>query len=93
MEILSKETIELKLKSLTGWVYKENAIELSHSFSDFKEAFGAMTRIAFEAEAQSHHPEWFNVYNRLTIRLSTHDAGGVTAYDFKLAEAINTIIN
>ena len=51
-----------------------------------------MTRIAFECEVQNHHPNWYNVYNRLSIRLSTHDAGGVTEKDFKLAETIETLI-
>ena len=51
-----------------------------------------MTRIAFEVEAQNHHPEWFNVYNKLSIRLSTHDASGVTEKDFKLAHTIEGII-
>ena len=51
-----------------------------------------MTRIAFEAEEQNHHPDWSNVYNRLYVRLSTHDADGVTAYDFKLAQSIESIL-
>ena len=51
-----------------------------------------MTRIAFECEAQNHHPNWYNVYNKLSIRLSTHDAGGVTEKDFKLAKTIETLI-
>ncbi|HIO27500.1 MAG TPA: pterin-4-alpha-carbinolamine dehydratase, partial [Flavobacteriaceae bacterium] len=61
-------------------------------FENFKETFSIMTRIAFEAEAQQHHPEWTNVYNTLSITLSTHDAGGVTEKDFKMAETIESII-
>ena len=61
-------------------------------FENFKETFSIMTRIAFEADAQQHHPEWTNVYNTLSITLSTHDAGGVTEKDFKMAETIENLI-
>ena len=92
MEKLSEEQIQEKLKSLEGWEYADNGIECSFEFTNFKEAFSIMTRIAFECEAQNHHPDWSNVYNRLYIRLSTHDASGVTEYDFKLAESIERIL-
>lgn len=92
MEKLSVSEIEEKLKSLDGWEYVDGAIETSFQFSDFKEAFTTMTRIAFECEAQNHHPEWSNVYKNLNIRLNTHDAGGVTEKDFKLAMIIEKII-
>ena len=62
-------------------------------FNNFKEAFSVMTRIAFEAEAQQHHPEWTNVYNELSITLSTHDAGGVTEKDIEMAKTIEDIID
>ncbi|MGI0033106.1 MAG: 4a-hydroxytetrahydrobiopterin dehydratase, partial [Nitrososphaeraceae archaeon] len=61
----------------------------SFKFSNFIEAFGFMTRIALEAEKINHHPEWSNVYNSVTINLSTHDVGGITDYDIKLAKIID----
>ena len=60
-------------------------------FADFSEAFGFMTRIALVAEKLDHHPEWFNVYKTVDVTLSTHDAGGVTALDVKLAETMNRL--
>ena len=92
MEKLSEKEIQEGLKSLEGWEYVDNGIECSFEFKNFKEAFSVMTRVAFEAEAQNHHPDWSNVYNRLYIRLSTHDAEGVTANDFKLAQSIESIL-
>jgi 4a-hydroxytetrahydrobiopterin dehydratase len=92
MEKLTSEQIEDKIASLEGWEYVNEGIETSFEFKNFKEAFTVMTRIAFECEAQNHHPEWSNVYNSLHIRLSTHDAQGVTEKDFKLAHSIEKII-
>jgi 4a-hydroxytetrahydrobiopterin dehydratase len=93
MKPLSQEEIKNQLELLDGWSYNENAIHTTLEFDDFKDAFSAMTRIAFEAEAQQHHPNWFNVYNTLEISLSTHDADGVTEKDFKLAKSIESIIS
>ena len=93
MEKLTQQEIEKKLENLEGWEYEDNAIETSFEFENFKEAFSAMTRIAFECEAQGHHPDWSNVYKSLSISLSTHDADGVTEKDFKLARSIEDIIN
>lgn len=92
MKKLSEEEIQEKLKDLDGWTYAKQAIHTSFQFQNFKEAFTVMTRIAFEAEAQEHHPNWGNVYNQLEISLSTHDADGVTEKDFKLAKTIEDII-
>lgn len=93
MKKLSEQEINAKLESLEGWTYSGSGLQTSFEFANFKEAFTLMTRIAFEAEAQNHHPNWSNVYNQLEITLSTHDAGGVTEKDFKLAEAIEEIVN
>lgn len=93
MKKLSEEEINDHLETLEGWTYSENAIHTSFEFENFKEAFTLMTRIAFEAEAQQHHPEWSNIYNELEISLSTHDAGGVTEKDVKLAKTIEKIVN
>ncbi len=92
MQKLNTQEIEKELEQLDGWEFVDGAIETSFEFADFKDAFSVMTRIAFECEAQNHHPEWTNVYNSLQIRLNTHDAEGVTEKDFKLAKVIESII-
>lgn len=75
------------------WIEESNQLKKSFSFSDFKEAFAFMTRVAFLAEAQQHHPNWTNVYNRVDIALTTHDAGHViTDKDRKLAQAIDQLL-
>ncbi|MCA3315002.1 MAG: 4a-hydroxytetrahydrobiopterin dehydratase [Roseomonas sp.] len=68
-----------------------DAITRAFRFKDFSEAWGFMARVALLAEAQDHHPEWFNVWNRVEITLSTHDAGGLSARDVRLAQAIDAI--
>jgi 4a-hydroxytetrahydrobiopterin dehydratase len=74
------------------WIEKNNQLIREFTFGNFQEAFAFMTRVAFLAELQDHHPEWTNVYNRVTIKLSTHDAGNiVTEKDRKLASAIDAI--
>jgi 4a-hydroxytetrahydrobiopterin dehydratase len=77
-----------RLVFLQDWKFAKNGIEKTFQFRDFIAAFSFMTRIAMEAEKLNHHPEWSNVYGKVHIRLSTHDAGGVTDLDFKLAEII-----
>lgn len=81
------------LGSLHGWIYDEQAggIRRNLRFTDFAEAFGFMTRVAILAEKADHHPEWFNVYNRVEILLTTHDAGGLSQRDVDLASAIDAI--
>lgn len=74
-----------------GWRLEEGALTSSFRFRDFAEAFAWMTRVAAIAEAQDHHPDWRNVWNRVELRLSTHDAGGVTAKDYRLARAIEAL--
>jgi 4a-hydroxytetrahydrobiopterin dehydratase len=79
------------LVGLTGWEEAEDrdAIRKSFRFTDFNQAFAFMTRVALMAEKMDHHPEWFNVYNRVEITLATHDAGGVTERDIRLARFID----
>lgn len=74
-----------------GWAVSEDgkAIEKTFKFKTFRDAMAWMTRIAFEAEAADHHPEWFNVYNRVEVRLTTHDTGGLSAKDLALAEKMD----
>ncbi|WMI67475.1 4a-hydroxytetrahydrobiopterin dehydratase [Mangrovimonas sp. YM274] len=92
MKALTQEAIEKKLLRFPDWEYYENAIHVEFEFDNFKDCFSAMSRIAFECEALNHHPNWTNVYNVLTISLSTHSADGVTEKDFELAQAIETIV-
>ena len=79
------------LKDLPQWreVEGREAITRAFRFKDFNEAFGFMIRVALLAEKMDHHPEWFNVYNRVEVTLATHDAGGVTEKDIALARAMN----
>ena len=74
--------------ALPGWTGHQDILTKVFKFADFNEAFGWMTRIALLAEKMDHHPEWFNVYNRVDVTLTTHDAGGVTELDRKMAEAM-----
>jgi 4a-hydroxytetrahydrobiopterin dehydratase len=78
---------------LPGWTMVDgrDAITRNFKFKDFNAAFGFMTRVALIAEQMNHHPEWFNVWNRVDVTLSTHDAGGLTERDLKLAEAMDKI--
>ena len=82
------------LARLAGWseVEGRDAITRKFTFRDFNEAFGFMARAALVAEKLDHHPEWFNVYNRVEVTLATHDAGGVTERDLKLAGEMNRLV-
>ena len=86
---LTDAEIELALVALPGWNRAGDGIERSYKFADFTHAFAFMTRVALLAEKADHHPEWFNVYNRVDVRLTTHDAGGLSARDVALATAID----
>ena len=86
---LSANELDEIVRNMKGWELKDEKLQKSFKFTNFVEAFGFMTRIALEAERMNHHPEWSNVYNNVTIKLSTHDAGGITDYDIKLAEIID----
>lgn len=90
---LSTDAASEALKALDGWTLAQDggAIERNFRFKDFSQAFGFMSRVALAAEKLDHHPEWSNVYSTVDIRLSTHDAGGLTALDFKLAGRIDAI--
>lgn len=89
-EKLTEEAIGEALAALDGWSRSDDgiAIEKRYKFKTFREAFGFMTEGALAAEKFNHHPEWFNVYNRVDVRLTNHDAGGLTELDFKLAGAM-----
>ncbi len=88
---LSEEEIQASLKDLSGWKLAGNKLRRDFQFQDFNQAFGFMARAAMEIEKMNHHPEWFNVYNRLTVELTTHDAGGITDNDVNLARILNSL--
>jgi len=89
---LTKPQIMAALASLPAWTFKRDVLAKSFQFGTFREALSFMVRVGFEAEALDHHPDWTNVYNRVAIRLNTHDAGGkVTAKDVELARKIQAI--
>lgn len=81
------------MAALPHWTLSDDALAITRTlrFGDFAEAFGFMARVAILAEKADHHPEWFNVYNRVEIRLTTHDAGGLSHRDVALATAIDAI--
>jgi 4a-hydroxytetrahydrobiopterin dehydratase len=91
VEKLTGEARSAALADLPEWseVEGRDAITRSFRFKTFNQAFGFMTRVALKAERLDHHPEWFNVYNRVDVTLATHDAGGVTELDVKLATFID----
>ncbi|WP_170789537.1 4a-hydroxytetrahydrobiopterin dehydratase [Ruegeria lacuscaerulensis] len=95
-ELLSTETRGPLLDPLfqTGWTMVEgrDAITKTFTFKNFVQAFGWMTQVAIFAEKWNHHPEWFNVYNRVEVILSTHDVGGLSALDAKLARKMDSLV-
>ena len=91
-EPLSRKEIARALQELDGWTFENDRLVKQVTFGDFREAMGFIVRVAFEAEALDHHPDLHNVYNRVTLALNTHDAGGkVTAFDVALAKKIDRL--
>jgi 4a-hydroxytetrahydrobiopterin dehydratase len=88
---LSQTDIDEELKNLAGWSIVNEKLHKEFQFDSFNQAFGFMTRAAMEIEKMNHHPEWFNVYNKITIELTTHDAGGITKNDVNLAKILNSL--
>ena len=86
---LSNTEIDAALTGLPGWTRAGDGIERRYRFADFTRAFAWMTRGALLAEKADHHPEWSNVWNKVTVRLTTHEAGGITAKDIALATAFD----
>jgi 4a-hydroxytetrahydrobiopterin dehydratase len=89
--VLSTAELEQQLRELPGWSIQAGKLQRQFKFRDFVTAFGFMTQVALVAEAMGHHPEWFNVYNRVTIDLTTHDANGITLKDIALAQRANSL--
>lgn len=92
-QTLSAETRDAALEALPGWTYEPagRTISKDFKFADFVAAFGFMSKVALLAEKAGHHPDWSNVYNRVHVALTTHDAGGVSDKDIALAEAIEKL--
>jgi 4a-hydroxytetrahydrobiopterin dehydratase len=95
MNKLEGQALQHALSHIPRWAFnaQAHAIERSWVFNDFVDAFGFMTRVALAAEQRNHHPNWSNVYNRVTVQLSTHDAGGLTDKDIDLARWMDTLDN
>lgn len=88
---LSDSEIKAHLQELPGWRVVNGKLHREMQFADFVTAFGFMTQVALLAEKRDHHPEWFNVYNKVIIDLTTHDAGGISAKDIELAKAMEAL--
>lgn len=86
---LGAEEIGHALATLDGWTVRNHRLHREFRFADFSAAFAFMTRAAMRAEQLDHHPDWSNVYNRVTVDLHTHDVGGITRLDVELAEALD----
>ncbi|MEH6517947.1 MAG: 4a-hydroxytetrahydrobiopterin dehydratase [Halioglobus sp.] len=89
---LGSTEIATELAELTGWEIQDEKLYRQFSFDDFIRAWGFMSQVALLAEAMNHHPEWSNVYGKVIISLTTHDAGGISRRDFELAHKINEIL-
>jgi 4a-hydroxytetrahydrobiopterin dehydratase len=92
MKKLTTEEINSALQTLNGWSYNDNTIGKNFVFKDFNQAFAFLTRIALYSEKVNHHADWSGVYNRVNIKLSTHDAGGVSQKDIDFAKEIEKYI-
>jgi 4a-hydroxytetrahydrobiopterin dehydratase len=88
---LSAAEIDAALAELSGWSLENGKLHRQFQFASFVEAFGFMSSVALVAESMGHHPEWFNVYNRVTVDLTTHDAGGISQADVDLAKKMNEL--
>ena len=91
--VLSPSQLDTALDRLDGWSIENGKLHRQYQFPSFVEAFGFMSSLALVAESMGHHPEWFNVYNRVTIDLTTHDAGDITQKDVDLAKKANELAN
>ena len=91
VQALNTSDIESRLAQLNDWSIDENRLHKQFVFDNFNQAWGFMSQVALLAEAMDHHPEWCNVYNRVDIHLTTHDAGGISERDFELAAKIELL--
>lgn len=90
-QALGEQEIARRLSELSGWSQQDQTLVKDYRFASFVEAFGWMTQVALVAERMDHHPDWSNVYNRVRVQLSTHDANGITGLDFELAAHMDAL--
>ena len=90
-ERFSEAEVEARLINMPGWSVVDGKLHREYNFPDFVQAFGFMSSVALVAESMNHHPEWFNVYGRVRVYLTTHDAGGITKLDFSLADRMDKL--
>jgi 4a-hydroxytetrahydrobiopterin dehydratase len=88
---LSKSELDTRLSNLDGWSIQSDKLHKEFKFKDFVRAFGFMSSMALVSESMGHHPEWFNVYNKVIVDLTTHDAGGITSNDIDWASKANDL--
>jgi 4a-hydroxytetrahydrobiopterin dehydratase len=89
MEAFNREQIDDGIQNMTGWDFKNDALEKNYQFKNFRDAIAFMQRVSFEIEELNHHPEWFNVYHKLNVRLRTQDVNGITKKDHQLARKMD----
>ena len=92
VSLIEPQQLSYFIEKNPSWVISHNAIKKEFKFDNFIEAFGFMSKVALLSEKMDHHPNWQNTYNKVTIELTTHDIGGITTNDTKLAEAIDKLI-
>jgi 4a-hydroxytetrahydrobiopterin dehydratase len=92
VEKLSEADITGRLPEVPGWELTDGKLQRTFTFGNFVQAFGFMSSVALLAESMDHHPDWSNVYHRVTIGLNTHDVGGISPLDFELAKKINDLV-
>lgn len=90
--LLDEQQLGAAMQRLPGWQIARNGVDKSFEFGNFSAAFGFMTRVALLCECQNHHPEWSNMWNKVHIRLSTHESGGLTQRDIDLATAVEGLL-
>lgn len=88
---LSDDQIKGRLQELKGWTLRDGKLHREFQFKDFVTAFGFMSSVALISESMNHHPNWSNVYNKVTVDLTTHDAGGITEFDVEFARRVNAL--
>lgn len=88
---IDEKDVKQRLGELAGWALEDGKLTREFQFANFVEAFGFMTRAAIEAEKADHHPEWFNVYKKVKVQLTTHECGGISERDFRLAKVMNKL--
>ena len=91
--LIEKNQLDFFIKKNPSWLIEDKSIKKEFKFDNFIEAFGFMSKVALLSEKMDHHPNWQNTYNKVKIELTTHDKGGITKNDFKLAESIDKLIN